>query len=152
MQIVATPVPEAMPLVREYYFDIVGRYHGRQMTAGEIDQVLLDEPSDDLLMLVARSADDKPLGCLGLRFAVPPYAEVKRVYVVPAARGQGVAQALLAEAEKVARQHSAVTMRLDVRSDLVEARALYAKCGYVEVEPFNDDAYVGHWMAKDLRP
>jgi GNAT superfamily N-acetyltransferase len=149
VQITVTPVADAVPLLREYYFDIVGRYWGRPATDKEIDQVLIDEPSDDLLMLVA-SEDDKPLGCLGLKLSMPPFAEVKRVYVVPAARGRGVGQALMAEAEKVARAYDAVTMRLDVREDLVEARGLYAKFGYVEVEPFNNDDFVAYWLAKDL--
>jgi GNAT superfamily N-acetyltransferase len=149
VKIAVTPLADAQPLLREYYFDIVGRYWGRPATDAEIDQVLLDEPSDDLVMLVA-SEDDKPLGCLGLRLTIAPFAEVKRVYVVPAARGRGVGQALLAEAEKVARDHNAVTMRLDVREDLVEARGLYAKSGYVETEPFNDDDFVAYWLAKDL--
>nr|WP_232328132.1 GNAT family N-acetyltransferase [Kibdelosporangium sp. MJ126-NF4]CEL17691.1 acetyltransferase [Kibdelosporangium sp. MJ126-NF4]CTQ91083.1 acetyltransferase [Kibdelosporangium sp. MJ126-NF4] len=149
MQIVTTPLTEAMPLLREYYTDIIGRYWGRPATEAEVEQTLVEEPSDDIHMLLARDGDDV-LGCVGLRFTHPPFAEVKRVYVVPAARGRGVARALLAEAEKVARAHSAVTMRLDVREDLVEARALYAKVGYAEVEPFNDDKYVGHWLAKNL--
>jgi GNAT superfamily N-acetyltransferase len=149
VKIAVTPVTDALPLLREYYFDIVGRYWGRPATDEEIDQVLLDEPSDDLVMLVA-TEDDKPLGCLGLRLSIPPFAEVKRVYVAPHARGRGVGQALLAQAEKVALRHDAVTMRLDVREDLVEARGLYAKFGYVEVEPFNNDDFVAYWFAKDL--
>ncbi|MET0233177.1 MAG: GNAT family N-acetyltransferase [Kibdelosporangium sp.] len=149
MQIILTPVAEAQSLLREYYVDIVGRYWGRTGTDEEIDQVLLDEPSDDLVMLVA-SEGDEPLGCLGLRLSIPPFAEVKRVYVAPRARGRGVGKALMAEAERVARAHDAVTMRLDVRADLIEARGLYAKLGYVEVEPFNDDDFVGSWLAKDL--
>jgi GNAT superfamily N-acetyltransferase len=149
VKIAVTPVADALPLLREYYFDIVGRYWGRPATDAEIDQVMLDEPSDGLVMLIA-SEDDKPLGCLGLRLTIAPFAEVKRVYVVPAARGRGVGQALLAEAEKVARDHNAVTMRLDVREDLVEARGLYTKAGYVEVEPFNNDDFVAYWLAKDL--
>lgn len=140
---------EATPLLRDYYFDIVGRYYGRPMTSAEVDEIMLDEPSDDLLMLVA-TVDGEQVGCVALRLSVKPFAELKRVYVAPAARGRGVALALLAQAELVARQHDAVTMRLDVREDLVEARSLYAKCGYVEVEPFNDDDYVAYWLAKDL--
>ncbi|ONI71326.1 hypothetical protein ALI144C_51255 [Actinosynnema sp. ALI-1.44] len=138
-----------MPLLREYYTDIVGRYYGRPATTAEVDQAMADEPSDDIHMLLAVDGE-QVLGCVGLRLHQPPFAEVKRVYVVPAARGRGVARALLAEAERVARRHAAVTMRLDVRDDLVEARALYAACGYVEVDPFNDDKYVGHWLAKEL--
>lgn len=41
-------------------------------------------------------------------------------------------------------------MRLDVRGDLVEARAMYARLGYREVPRFNDHAYVEHWFEKRL--
>ena len=41
-------------------------------------------------------------------------------------------------------------MRLDVRSDLVEARAMYARLGYRGVPAFNDRAYVEHWFEKRL--
>ncbi|NYV79008.1 GNAT family N-acetyltransferase, partial [Streptomyces sp. UH6] len=39
---------------------------------------------------------------------------------------------------------------LDTRSDLVEARALYARLGYRETPPHNDGVYAEHWFAKDL--
>jgi hypothetical protein len=41
-------------------------------------------------------------------------------------------------------------MILDTRSDLVEARALYARLGYQETEPHNYDPYAEHWFAKNL--
>jgi GNAT superfamily N-acetyltransferase len=149
VEIVETPVRDAQAVLREYYADIIGRYWGRPATQDEIEKTLLDEPSDHLLIYLARDGDTV-LGCIGLKLVTPSFAEVKRVYVTPSARGRGVAQALLAAVESVALDHGCRAMRLDVRDDLVEARALYAKCGYVAVEPFNDDKYVGHWLAKDL--
>lgn len=146
-----TPVDptEALPVIRAYYADIIGRYHGRPATPAEIEQTMRDEPSDDLVMLIACDGNEI-LGCVGLDFHIPPFAEVKRMYVLPAARGRGVGQALLAAAEKVAREHDAVTMRLDTRRDLVEAIALYRKVGYVEVEQFSEGMYIDHSFAKDL--
>ena len=149
VELVETPLAEAEPVIREYYADIIARYWGRPATEDEVEQTMLDEPSDDLLLLLARDGDDV-LGCIGLRFGVP-FAEVKRVHVRPSVRGRGVAVAMMAAVEEIALARGCNTMRLDVRSDLVEAHALYAKCGYVEVEPFNDDKYVGHWLAKELR-
>jgi GNAT superfamily N-acetyltransferase len=149
VHLVETSLAEAEPVIREYYADIIARYWGRPATEDEVEQTLVEEPSDDLMLLLARDGDDV-LGCVGLRFDVP-FAEVKRMYVRPSARGRGVAVAMMAGVEEIALARGCGTMRLDVRSDLVEARALYAKCGYVEVEPFNDDKYVGHWLAKELR-
>jgi ribosomal protein S18 acetylase RimI-like enzyme len=149
VEIVLTPVAEVEAVLREYYTDIIGRYFGRVATKAEVDDALVDFPSDHLVLLLAKD-DDGVLGCIGLDLSQPPFAEVKRVYVVPAARGRGVAQAMLATVEDIAREHGAVTMRLDVRDDLVEARALYAKFGYTKTEPFNNDPFADHPMAKDL--
>lgn len=41
-------------------------------------------------------------------------------------------------------------MRLDTRGDLTEARALYGRLGYHEVESFNDEPYAEHWFEKAL--
>jgi hypothetical protein len=34
----------------------------------------------------------------------------------------------------------------------VEARSLYARHGYAETEPHNDDIYADHWFTKKLTP
>ncbi|MFI6929412.1 hypothetical protein [Streptomyces sp. NPDC050287] len=43
-------------------------------------------------------------------------------------------------------------MILDTRSDLLETRAMYARTGYGETEPHNDDVPVSaeHWFRKVL--
>ena len=41
-------------------------------------------------------------------------------------------------------------LRLDTREDLVEAQALYAAEGWVEVEPFNDDEFANRFFEKVL--
>jgi hypothetical protein len=40
-------------------------------------------------------------------------------------------------------------LRLDTRSELVEARRLYARHGYQEVAPFND-GWADRWYEKPL--
>ena len=60
-------------------------------------------------------------------------SRVGRLYsfaVAPEHRGQGLAKVLLAAAERAAREHGASLMRLEVRADNVEAKALYARLGY----------------------
>ena len=41
-------------------------------------------------------------------------------------------------------------LRLDTRSDLVEARGLYAALGYQEVPAFDGGPYAEHWFTKTL--
>jgi hypothetical protein len=42
------------------------------------------------------------------------------------------------------------TLRLDTRSDLTEARRLYARHGYREVPAFSQGPYADHWFEKTL--
>lgn len=55
-------------------------------------------------------------------------------------------------AEEAARRSGARVMRLDTRSDLVEARALYARHGYREIEPYAERLYADHWFEKTFLP
>lgn len=52
--------------------------------------------------------------------------------------------------EQLAIAHRKRRMRLDVRSDPIEARAMYTGLGYHEVPRFNDHRYVEHWFEKHL--
>ena len=145
---------EALAIIRSYYDDIVTRYHGRPVTEAELDEILLDEPSDDLqgetgAFLVAFEIDDA-VGCCGIRYIDADTAELTRVFVAPQARGRGLARLFIDELESIARGTGRTVIRLDVRSDLVEARGLYARLGFREVPAFNDSPYAGYWMAKNL--
>lgn len=53
--------------------------------------------------------------------------------------------------DNLARALGLRTLWLDTRLDLVEARALYAALGYVEVPAFDNGQYAKHWFTKDLR-
>ena len=150
-----TARPAAIAL-RAYYDDIVSRYHGREASEEEIDAAMSDEPSDDLVaprgLLLVACADDIVLGCAGLRLLPNGIGEVTRVHVAVKARGRGLGSRLLRQLEDEARQRQLTTLRLDTRGDLVEARRLYARHGYQEVAPFNNDPYAEHWFAKSLGP
>ncbi|MEU8300499.1 GNAT family N-acetyltransferase [Micromonospora sp. NPDC048909] len=145
--------PDAATMLWEYYEEIVARYHRRPLRAGEVEAAMAEFPSDDLvaptgIFLVARH-EGGLAGCAGLRFR-PGWAELTRVYVRPQRRGRGGGAALLAAAEARARSAGADRIRLDTRSDLVEARALYARHGYVEIPAYSRDEYAEHWFEKLL--
>lgn len=125
------------------------------MTDDEFAAALTECPNDDLVppsgaVLLARLPDGTPVGCVGVRVVRPDLTELTRLYVRPEGRGSGCARQLIAAAEDVARRFGATSMRLDTRDDLVEARALYARTGYVEIAPYNDDKYAEHWFSKSL--
>ncbi|KRC62517.1 hypothetical protein ASE14_01390 [Agromyces sp. Root81] len=149
------PTTEASLLVlRRYYDDIIGRYYGRPSTAAEIEETLVDEPSDDLRggtgAFVLALDGAQVLGCAGVRYVDAEVGELTRVFIASEARGRGIGAALIGEVERVARQAGRTRIRLEVRGDLVEAQRLYRRAGYREVPAFSDAPYADHWMVKDL--
>jgi GNAT superfamily N-acetyltransferase len=63
-------------------------------------------------------------------------AEVKRMYVVPHARGRGLARLMLAHLEETARRAGAGGMVLETGIEQPEAIALYLSSGYTRIPGF----------------
>jgi putative acetyltransferase len=63
-------------------------------------------------------------------------AELKRLFVAAAARGQGIARAILAALEQAARDEDVHLMQLETGVHSPEALALYRRAGYRERGPF----------------
>lgn len=145
---------QALDILRQYYREVVARYHRREVADHEVDDAMADEPSDDLVaptgLLVVARRGTQVVGCGGVRVVDAHVGELTRVFVVPPERGAGVAGALVGHLEDRARAAGLTHLRLDTRADLVEARRLYARLGYVEVEAFNDGPYADHWFSKPL--
>ncbi|WP_297972660.1 helix-turn-helix domain-containing GNAT family N-acetyltransferase [uncultured Amaricoccus sp.] len=97
-------------------------------------------------------SDELPVGCVGLKGTGGPVAEVKRLWVAPAARGLGLARRLMAEVEAVARRLSITTLRLDTNRALPEAARLYCGSGWQEIPRFNDDPYAEVFFEKSIAP
>jgi GNAT superfamily N-acetyltransferase len=97
--------------------------------------------ADVSVVVLARDADGAAVGCGALRALGPDVAEVKRMYVVPEARGRGVSKALLAALEESAAAHGWTTLRLETGPRQPEAVALYEGAGYWPIGAFG--AYVG---------
>jgi putative acetyltransferase len=69
------------------------------------------------------------VGCGGIAF-FDGFAEVKRMYVRPATRGDGAAQALLAHIEGVARAAAVPLLRLETGVRQPAALRLYERAGF----------------------
>ena len=96
--------------------------------------------ADVSVVLVARDDDGTAVGCGALRALGGDVAEVKRMFVVPAARGRGVSKLLLAGLEDAARARGWTTLRLETGPRQPEAIALYEGAGYRAIPAFG--AYV----------
>jgi putative acetyltransferase len=88
------------------------------------------------IFLVARGDDGRVLGCGGLRSLGQPVAEIKRMYVRPEARGEGVGVAILMELESQAVKLGFKVLRLETGPLQPEAIGLYARSGYREIPCF----------------
>jgi len=69
-------------------------------------------------------------------WGLSPAAEVKRMYVAPAARRRGHARAVLAHLERTAREVGAAVMVLETGTAQPEAIAMYTSCGYQRIDDF----------------
>jgi GNAT superfamily N-acetyltransferase len=72
------------------------------------------------------------------------------MYVVPAARGQGVARTLLRALEDAARGLGYRIARLDTGPRQPHARGLYESEGYVPIANFNDNPVATFFGEKRL--
>jgi len=77
-------------------------------------------------------------------------AEIKRMYVRPAYRGQGVAQKLLAAAESFARGVGYREIFLDSADGMAAAVRLYERNGYARCERYNQNPQATVFMNKRL--
>lgn len=88
----------------------------------------IDMPRD---WLVVALVDGALVGyCLVLMHAATRLARIYSIGVAPEARGCGVGEALVREAERVASRAGRIVMRLEVRTDNTAATALYRRLGY----------------------
>jgi GNAT superfamily N-acetyltransferase len=86
----------------------------------------------------------------GVRRLDDGVAEIKRMFVRPAARSRGVARALLEALEQTARELGYERIRLDTGPKQVHGLALYRSAGYVDVPPYNDNPFACFWGEKVL--
>ncbi|QAY67950.1 GNAT family N-acetyltransferase [Paenibacillus protaetiae] len=113
------------------------------------------QPSD---VEVPRSAfiiariDGYPVGCGALRPLDEQSVEVKRMYTRKEFRRKGVAQAILAEADRLAASFGYTNIKLQTGPRQPEAAALYERVGYYRIPRFSGDWDLVLAYQKDLVP
>ncbi len=132
-----------------YFAELDERFEGgfdlsRSLRANPID---LAPPAAVVLVARLRGA---PAGCGVLKRLDGGIAELKRVWVVPHARGHGIGARLIAELERRAAAEEMTLVRLETNRALPEAISMYRRAGYVEVPAFNDEPFAHHWFQKQI--
>lgn len=91
-------------------------------------------PPDGRLVLAIKETRVAAIACL--KWLRDDVAEIKRMYVRPEYRGQGVGRALLETLLEEAERIGYPRVRLDSARFMKEAHALYRSAGFAEIEPY----------------
>jgi putative acetyltransferase len=122
--------PEVCDLIRELN-DVLGAAYAEHQQHG-LSIAQLFEPQ--VRFFLAR-LDGLAVGCGGVAM-LDDYAEVKRMYTRPAARGRGVAKALLRRIEDEARGADKTVLCLETGMHQRKAIGLYERTGFRPRGPF----------------
>lgn len=133
--------PRAHALREAMDAEIGPRYAGRlddvpQDVAERIGAALSVAPEAIVATVIVTDAEGEAVGHAALRDLGGELAgalEVKRVYVVPGARGSGVSRVLMAELERIAAALGAERLILQTGDRQPEAVALYERIGYTRI-------------------
>ena len=137
--------PDATRLIEEVQEEYVRRYGGRDESP--VDPLMFEPPHGTFLV---GYLGDEPVATGAWRrsgieaFGTTETCEIKRMYVVPSARGAGHARRMLAHLEESARAAGARALVLETGLKQPEAITLYESSGYVAVPGF------GHYRDSPL--
>ena len=106
-------------------------------------QELAELPGTYDLVLVSCVTGLSLSGCVALRPFSTTIAEMKRLYVRPQYRGQGIGRKLVDAIVQAAIDRGYQAIRLDTLPELEAAIALYRKLGFQEIAPYNDNPVPG---------
>ncbi len=127
-------VVQARELVLEYVKGL-----GIDLDFQDFETEMREFPGDyappDGCLLLAEDAQGAA-GCVGLRQLEPGICEMKRLYVRPRYRGQGLGQLLAQAVIAEARRLGYTAMRLDTLSTMGAAIGLYRELGFQPTAPY----------------
>jgi len=147
----ATPhdIADVRRLLAEYV-----EWIGLDLAFQEIDAELDGLPGDYAPphgALFVAAHDARLGGMIGLRLLDGKICEMKRLFVRPEARGQGLATRLIDAVLADARRIGSVEMRLDTLPMMTDAQSLYVAMGFRDIAPYYDTPIAGtRFMAKAL--
>ena len=118
-------------LIAKLDADLLARY-----PADEIFGLDFTAPGIELITFAVAYCNGEAAGCGAIRPLDKEAVELKRVYVDPAFRRQGVAAALLDKLEGEAKGAGYTTVLLETGAEQPESIGLYSKLGYKDTPRF----------------
>jgi ribosomal protein S18 acetylase RimI-like enzyme len=149
-------VEAARRLIRAYA-EWLERDHGVSLAFQGVAEELATLPGryapPEGALLLALAAGGRAVGMVALRPLGPGTCEIKRLYVLPEARGTGLGGRLAAAIVAEARRLGYTRAVLDTGGFMAGAQRLYEALGFRETAPYYDNPYPGmRFMACDLAP
>jgi GNAT superfamily N-acetyltransferase len=130
---VAGDDPQLLALLADVVVELAARY-------GDDDPGSIHGASPEARWVLVRDHDGRAIACGGLQplswtvaDADPGLGEIKRVYVVPDARGRGLSRAVMTALLETAREAGYRTLWLETGTEQPEALALYRRSGWTEI-------------------
>ena len=104
----------------------------------EIFGVDLKDSKTEEMTFVLAYWDGAPVGCGGIRRLDERTVELKRFFVEPTMRRQGIARQVFGYLEQVAERLGCSVMRLETGAPQFESVNFYKKQGFYEIERFGE--------------
>lgn len=112
----------------------------------------LRDPSSGGHLCIAHQ-DDRVIGCVYLKRVSDSSAEVRRLYVRPSARGEGIGRRLMETLVEIATDEHYERLLLNTGPHTEAAQSLYAALGFEETEPYESEipeSAHDHWNFMEL--
>ncbi len=122
---------DAMQLITELETSLAALYPAESRHGYSVEKLL----SESVAFFVVRQ-DDAAAGCGGVQFFGTEYAEVKRMYVRPRYRGNGLGKLLANHLAEYSRQRGVPLLRLETGIHQDAAIGLYEHVGFQHIPPF----------------
>jgi putative acetyltransferase len=106
-----------------------------------LDVRALKQPG--VAFVVARD-NGQVLGCAAMVNSTEGWAEIKRMFVAPEARGRQIGRKLLQKIEAIAAEWGVTLLRLETGIKQPQALSLYRTAGYIDIGSF------GHYVSDPL--
>jgi GNAT superfamily N-acetyltransferase len=140
--------PPATDLV-EAMVDEVSQHYGRIDVPGAPTATPADLAPPGGAYVVVFDGDAAVAGG-GLKRLDDERCEIKRMYVVPEARGRGLGRVVLEALEAEARRMGYRAARLDTGPEQPGAQRMYERAGYQPIGNFNANPFASFWGEKAL--
>ena len=122
--------PDAVELIEELEAHLASLYPSESRHGYSVDKLI----REGVAFFLVRDGT-APAGCGGIQIGAE-FAELKRMYVRPAFRGQGLGRLMLEHLTAYARGRDIRTLRLETGIHQAAAIAMYERAGFRQIPPF----------------